>query len=122
MDIKLLAGSVDMLPASEVNAEYISLVPYGSQAIAPPKSSPDDTAYPSDNFVWSASASEDGTFSFYSIAQKGSGNERSSSQWGGSLSPQVSGSDWYMQNAIFQYALHASMPTPTNGCLVNLYA
>jgi hypothetical protein len=120
--IRLLPASADMPPTSEVTAEYTSLVPANRLAVSTRSNARNDIAYPSDNFVWSASASDDGTFTFYAMPQKGSGDERASSQWDGSLSSQVSGSGRYMQNAIFQYALHASMPTPMFGQLVNLYA
>lgn len=122
MEIKLLAASVDLPPTSEVTAEYTSLVPTNRLAVSTRSNAQNDTAYPSDNFIWSASASDDGTFNFYAVPQKSSGNAWDSNQWDGSLSSQMSGSGWYMQNAIFQYTLHASMPTPMSGQLVDLYA
>jgi hypothetical protein len=120
MDIKLL--SVDLPPTAEVTAEYTSLVPANRLTVSTRSDARNNTAYPGDNFAWSASASDDGTFDFYAMPQKGSGNERASSQWDGALSSQMPGSGWYMQNAIFQYALHAGMPTPTSGQLINVYA
>jgi hypothetical protein len=121
MEIKLLAASVEMPPTSEVNAEYTSLVPSGS-ALATLKTTQNDTAYPDDRFVWSASAGTDGTFNFYAMPLKNSGSGDASNQGNSIPSWQVSGSDWYANNAVFQYALHASMPTPMNGQLINLYA
>lgn len=120
MEIKLLAASVEMPPTSEVNAEY--LVPSGNRALATRKPTQNDTAYPDDRFVWSASARTDGTFDFYAMPLKNSESGDPSNQGNSIPSWQVSGSDWYANNAVFQYALHASMPAQMNGQLINLYA
>jgi hypothetical protein len=122
MDIKLLAASVDTPRTSELNAEYTSLVPSGSRALDTRRSTQKDTAYPDDNFVWSASAGSDGTFNFFAVPPGNSGSGNASGSGNNIPSWQVSGSDWYANNAVFQYALHASMPTPMNGQLINLYA
>jgi hypothetical protein len=125
--IRLLTASVDPPPPSEVNAEYVSLVPArrtaldSRTALAPRTRSLSDIAYPSEDYIWSVSAGDDGSFTFYAVPQKNSGNS-AASQWNGFSSAQQSGSGWYACNAIAQYALQASMPTPMNGQLINLYA
>jgi hypothetical protein len=119
MDIKLLDGSVEVPPTSEVNAEYTSLVPANRLALATRTVARNYTAYPDDDFVWSASAGSDGTFDFYAMPQKNSGSIGASGQF---QSAQVSVSGWHKQNAIFQYALHASMPQSFYGHAINLYA
>jgi hypothetical protein len=120
--IRLLAASVNTPSTPEVNAEYTSLVPASSLALATRTIARNDTAYPDDDFVWSASASSDGSFTFYAVPQNNSGSGGASSQWEGFFSAQVSGSDWFTHNAVAQYALHGSMPTAMYGQLINLYA
>jgi hypothetical protein len=120
--IRLLAAPVDPPPISEVIAEYTSLVPANSLALATRTGERNDTSDPHDDFFWSASAGSDGSSTFLALPQKNSGNEWDSSPWNSFPLAQASGSDWYTQNAIFQYALHASMPATVNGQLINLYA
>jgi hypothetical protein len=120
--INLLAASADIPPASEVSTGHMSLVLANRQALATRAIPRYDIAYPDDNFVWSASASDDGSLNFYAVPLKSSGKGTDSSQWDDFQSPQVSGSDWYTQNAIHQYALHASMPMQMSGRSINLYA
>lgn len=121
--INLLAASVDLPSTSEVNAEYTSLVPASSLALAARTSAwNDDTAYHKDDFIWSAAAGSDGSFTFYAVPQKSSGNSGPSSQLHSFPSAQISPSGWPARNAVAQYALHASMPTPMYGRFINLYA
>lgn len=118
--IKLLAASTDIPITSEVSAEYMSLVPAGRLELANRTAARNDTAYPNDSFVWSASASADGSFHFYAIPSKSYGSDDTAGQSDSFY--QAPSSDWYRNNAVFQYTLHASMPTPMSGQLINLYA
>jgi hypothetical protein len=122
MEIKLLATSVDMPPISGENSQSTSLVPTSGLALATRTSTWNDTAYPEDDFVWSASAGSDGSFTFYAVPQKNSGNSDASTQRPSFPSAQISFSDWCTRTAVAQYALHASMPTPMRSQLINLYA
>jgi hypothetical protein len=122
MEITLIAASVDTPSTSGVNAESRNLISTGSLVLAPRTIARSYTAYPADDFIWSASAANDGSFSYDAVPQKNSGSSYASNQWNSLSSTRMSGSDWHTRNAIFQYALHAGMPTPTNGQLINLYA
>jgi hypothetical protein len=121
MEITLLAASVKMPPTSEVNAEYTSLVPVNRLALTARTSARDYSAYPNDNIILSDAADDEGSFHFQSEPLKNFGNDGSSSRWGSFLSAHVFGSGWYTHNALFQYALHASMPSPAYGRLINVY-
>jgi len=112
--IRLLAAPVDTPPTSEVNAEYSNRLALAT------RSSPSDTAYPADDYIWSASANSDGSFTFDATPQN-SKNTGTSALWDGSVFSPASSSDWYTRNAAFQYGLHASMPTPSSGQFVSVY-
>jgi hypothetical protein len=125
--IRLLAAPIDPSHTSEVDVQSTSLVPINRLAIATRKAPSGDTAYPGDNYTWTASAGSDGSFTFYAVPQKQSGNGQASSQWDGD----ASSAGWNTQalrNAAAQYALNASLPPPmygsgyTTGTLVNVYA
>ena len=122
MEITLLAAPLDTLPISGDETKSTSLVPASRLALSARTFSRSDTSYPGDDFVWSASAGEDGSYTFYAAPPKNSGSNGASSQWKSYSSSSVSGSDWYTRNAVTQYALHAAMPTAVPGRLVNLYA
>jgi hypothetical protein len=76
-----------------------------------------DTAYPDDRFTWSVSVGDDGTFHFHAVPPMAS----SPSQNGGFASTYRFGSD-ALNNAVAQYQMHASMPTPMYGRSVDIYA
>jgi hypothetical protein len=123
MEIKLLPASVDMPTTSQVNAEYMGLVPTNRLAVATwTIKNNDDAAYPSDSFGWSASAGEDGTFNFYATPLKNSWDGDVSSQLSSFLPWQGYDARANVQNAVFQYALHASMPSPISRQSLNVYA
>jgi hypothetical protein len=120
--IRLLAASVETPSTSEANPQYLTLVPTSRPPVAAWAITRNDPVYQDDDFVWSASAGSDGSFTFSAASQKNSGTSNDSSRRDGSPATQVSGSDWYMSNAIFQYALHTSLSAPMSGQLINLYA
>ena len=117
--IRLLAASVDTSSTSGVNADCTALVP--AIRLATQRNAANNIASQNDDFVWSASAGDDGTFNFYG-AQRNAGNNTVSARSDGFQSSQISGSDWYMRNAVFQYNLHSSMPMASQGQLLSVYA
>jgi hypothetical protein len=120
MAIKLLAASVGIVPISKVSAAYTSFAPNNRLALANRTIARNSPSCLDDEFVWSASASEDGSFDFYA-AQQTFEAVRASSPWNGSRSAHVSSSDWYTQNALFQYDLQASLQ-PGNRHSVDVYS
>lgn len=111
----------------------MSLIPVGQSPLtlwkAAQNAKPNDSAYLADGFVWTASASEDGTFTFYAVPQEGAANGSSTSQWDSPSNAQ-SAFGWnslYSQDAVAQYTFCASFPSAYadasgNGQLVNVYA
>jgi hypothetical protein len=128
--IRLLSAPVDPTSTQEAASQSTSLVPSSPLLPAPWNTKQNDSSYPADDFVWTASASEDGSFTFYAAPQKNSANAGSSG-WDGTFAGQQSASTWSMlgsRNAVAQYNLHSSFPLPVyadgngNGQLVNVYA
>lgn len=92
-----------------------------------------DSAYPSDSYIWSATAGEDGTFVFYAIPNTNNGSQSSSS---GSdyFAAQSSASSWnstLSRMAVAQYTLSSDgagslvalyANSPSSGTLLNVYA
>lgn len=129
--IRLLSAPVDPPSIPEVGSQSTSLIPSSHLLPASWNAAQNDSSYPGDDFVWTASAGEDGSFTFYAVPQKNSASSNSSSQWDGYYSGQQAASDWSTLNsrsAVAQYNLHASFPLPMyadgngNGQLVNVYA
>jgi hypothetical protein len=120
--IRLLAAPFDPPPLPEVSAEYMSLVPASRLALTHRASAGNDIASPDDNFVWSAYAGSDGSFTFYAVPRKSSAEDWASNQWDSVSAALMSSSAWSARNAAFQYGMQASMPTPTSGQLINVYA
>jgi hypothetical protein len=100
-------------------------VPASRLATANQAIAQNDTAYPDDNFVWSVSAGDNGSFLFYAVPLK--------NFLKGGASPQPDGfppaygfapnsNALNASTAVAQYQLHASMPMPMYGHLLNVYA
>jgi hypothetical protein len=120
--IRLLAAPFDPPPFPEVSAEFMSVVPASSLALAHRASTRNDIASPDENFVWSAYAGSDGSFTFYAVPRKSSAGDWSSSQWD-SVSPALASSSvWSARNAAFQYGMQASVSAPMSGQMINVYA
>jgi hypothetical protein len=120
--IRLLAAPFDPPLLPEVSAEYMSLVPASRLALTHRASTRNDIASPGENFVWSAYAGSDGSFTFYAVPRKNSADDWASGQWDSGSPALVSSSGWSVRNAAFQYGLQASMPMPACGQLINVYA
>lgn len=117
--IRLLAASVDASPTSGVYDDCTGLVP--ATRLANQRNASSDTASQNDDFVWSASVGDDGSFNFYGVPRN-AGSSTASARSDDFQSSQISGSDWYMRNAVFQYNLHSSMPMASQGQLLSVYA
>ena len=104
--IRLLSAPVDPTPISQVESQSTSLVPIRRLPLAPRTIPASDTAYPAGNYIWTASAGSDGSFTFYALPRKPSANGQASSPWDGGLF----NSGWNTQAlryAAAQYALNA---------------
>jgi hypothetical protein len=125
MEIKLLAAPVVLPPASGATADSTSLVPV-SRLHAVNQAVPRlDSAYPSDSYVWSVLARDNGSFHFYAVPLKNFLSDGGSSRQNDFLSPYLSSPDWNTTNAgkaVAQYQLHASVAMPMCGHLLNVYA
>ncbi len=81
--IRLLAAPFDPPSLPAVSAEYMGVVPASRLALTRQASTRNDIASPDENFVWSAYAGSDGSFTFYAVPRKSSADDCASSQWGG---------------------------------------
>jgi hypothetical protein len=108
-----------------VNGEYTSLVPANRLPALPTHASTQsDSAYPNDGYIWSASASEDGSFHFFAVPPA---NSQASTASGPNdfLSGHIPAGKWNSQNpqdAVAQYTLYANMAASMYGRSLNLYA
>jgi hypothetical protein len=122
-EINLLSVPIILPPSSEANSTSTSLVPVSRLTAANQIVPRSDTAYPNDNFVWSVSPGDNGSFHFYAVPLKNFLNGGTTSQ-DGFQSAQVFRSGWSALNmkAVAQYQLLASMPMPMYGHMLSVYA
>ena len=124
-EINLLIVPAILPPALRMNSASTSLVPVSRFPTANQIVPRSDSAYPDDNFVWSVSVGGNGSFHFYAAPLKSLLNAGASNQRDSFLSSQVFVPYWNAlnaSNAVAQYQLLASMPTPLYGHLLNIYA
>jgi hypothetical protein len=122
-EIRLLPAPVD--PAESQQTESRSLIRLNPLAVAARSGYPNSSSY-QDDYVWTASAGDDGTFTFYAAPRNAGAESRGASQWDG----EFTGSDWQrlaMQQAAAQYAMTSSLPSVTSyaaatGKLIDVYA
>jgi hypothetical protein len=123
--IRLLSAPVDTSSTSEVESKSTSVVPASRTTPASRNVSSSDSAYPRDQYVWTVSVGDDGTFNFYAVPKQ-SGNQNSSSQWDGYSPDQGSNVGWGLpqsEDAVSQYSFYAALPaSSTTGQYINIYA
>jgi hypothetical protein len=122
--IRLLSAPADMPPAIEVSSQLTSLVATSGVSLATRTSTPRDGARLNDSYVWSVTASDDGSFHFYAVPRKNAA-DLSFSQWRDTMPPQTSSAAWALpqaRSAAVQYALSASISSATYAHSLDVYA
>ncbi|MGA2964111.1 MAG: hypothetical protein ABSD96_20790 [Candidatus Korobacteraceae bacterium] len=122
-EINLLIVPVILPPALRMNSASTSLVPVSRFPTANQIVPRSDSAYPDDNFAWSVSTGDNGSFHFYAVPLKNFLNGGTSSQ-DGFQSPYAfaPNRNALNANAVAQYRLMASMTTPMHGQMLSVYA
>jgi hypothetical protein len=124
--VRLLTAPVDAASNQETQSRGASLVRLNPLALTARESYWKAPSH-EDEYVWTASAGEDGSFTFYAAPRsKASAESRGASQWDG----EFTGSDWQklaMQQAAAQYAMTSAMPVMVNcaaatGKVIDVYA
>jgi hypothetical protein len=122
--MRLLAAPLVLPPSSEVSGDSVSLVAIDRIAKNSRATGLPHTSYPEDQYVWSVAAGKDGSYLFYA-APRDSGNSATSGRKNDFSFASSFVSDWTAisaRNAVSNYALHASTPTPSYGHLLDVYA
>ena len=122
-EINQLIVPIILPPALGTNSSSTSLVLVSRLPAANQIVPRNDFAYPEDNFVWSVSTGDNGSFHFYAVPLKDFLNGGTSNQ-DGFQSSGLFGSGWsaLQANAVAQYQLMASMPLPMYGHMLSVYA
>jgi hypothetical protein len=119
-EINLFTVPVILPPASRMSSASTSLVPISRLPAANQIVPRSDSAYPDDNFAWSVSTGDNGSFHFYAVPLKNFLSGGTSSQ-DGFQSPYAFAPNWNAL-AVAQYQLLASMPRPMYGRMLSVYA
>ncbi len=129
MEIRLLTASVDHPLPLEEGQKSTSLVRVDRLApvrISSPKT--DTTFYPQDDYVWSVTTADDGSFHFSATPRKtldAQGTFSQSSQSEDTTAEYIFGSPWTpatTRNAVAQYQFYASMSTAASQPSLSVYA
>jgi hypothetical protein len=122
--IRLLSAPADMPPTIEVSSQPTSLVATSGLSLATRTSPRSDGARLNDSYVWSVTASDDGSFHFYAVPRKNAA-DLSFSQWQDTMPSQTSISAWALpqaRSAAVQYALSAGISSATYAHSLDVYA
>jgi hypothetical protein len=128
--IRLLPAPADVSSSSSTD-QNVALIrsssPYSSTSNSSLASQRGDCAYPSDSYIWTATAGDDGSFTFYAMPRQDSASYGSSSA-SNYFSAQSQAAGWSASHdAITQYSLYNELPLGLygengKGTLVNIYA
>jgi hypothetical protein len=122
--IRLLSAPVDSPSTLDGSSRSTALVHVTRQPLALRSTSQNSTAYAADDYVWTVSIADNGSFNFYAAPRQNYGNG-ASVQSQDSFSSQDSTSVWAVpqsQSVAAQYALYATMTGQDRGQYVDVYA